>query len=252
MLDYAANSSRYWSVDTIKERFRAGVDDPDSQLMDLLGEESSSEAFWEDVETNLERGKIRLLFVADNIPSELKSIVEFLNEQMDPAEVLAVEIGHYEGHGEEALVPHVIGQTEAARQKKGSRTRKDWNEESFLTTAQDNLDSDVYEKFKRLYRFLKEESDSHSWGSGAQIGSCIFYWNELTTDGKSAFILNTEGRIRLQFKFMKDGYADRLRDELRGIGFDSGLDLVQPKFKTSWPPVTDEFIQVLRDIRDET
>jgi hypothetical protein len=33
-----------------------------------------------------------MLFVADKIPSELKRIVEFLNQQMDPAEVLAVEI----------------------------------------------------------------------------------------------------------------------------------------------------------------
>jgi len=32
---------------------------------------------------------IRMLFVADRIPAELRRIVEFLNEQMDPAEVLA-------------------------------------------------------------------------------------------------------------------------------------------------------------------
>ena len=39
-----------------------------------------------------EPSEIALSFVADEIPSELRRIVEFLNQQMDPAEVLAVEI----------------------------------------------------------------------------------------------------------------------------------------------------------------
>lgn len=38
-----------------------------------------------------------MVFVVDLIPNELKTIVEFLNEQMDPADVLAVEINQYIG-----------------------------------------------------------------------------------------------------------------------------------------------------------
>ena len=38
-----------------------------------------------------------MLFVADRIPAELRRIVEFLNEQMDPAEVLALELRPYQG-----------------------------------------------------------------------------------------------------------------------------------------------------------
>ena len=49
------------------------------------------------MKTNLQAGKIRLIFVADVIPSELRRIVEFLNQQMDPGEVLAVEIRQYAG-----------------------------------------------------------------------------------------------------------------------------------------------------------
>jgi hypothetical protein len=60
-----------------------------------------------------------MLFVADVIPPELRRIIEFLNEQMDPAEVLGVEIKQYVGEGMKTLVPRVIGQTAEAEGKKG-------------------------------------------------------------------------------------------------------------------------------------
>jgi hypothetical protein len=36
-----------------------------------------------------------MVFVADEIPLELARMVEFLNAQMDPAEVLAVEVKQF-------------------------------------------------------------------------------------------------------------------------------------------------------------
>jgi len=59
------------------------------------------------------------VFVADVIPHELRRVVEFLNEQMDPAEVLAIEIAQFLGTGVRTLVPRILGQTEAAQQRKG-------------------------------------------------------------------------------------------------------------------------------------
>jgi hypothetical protein len=56
-----------------------------------------------------------MLFVADAIPPELRAIVEFLNEQMSPAEVLAIEVGQYLGDGVRALVPTTIGATRKAQ-----------------------------------------------------------------------------------------------------------------------------------------
>jgi hypothetical protein len=48
------------------------------------------------------------------IPPELRSSVEFLNQQMDPAQVLAVEIRRFVGTSLNVLVPRVIGQTASA------------------------------------------------------------------------------------------------------------------------------------------
>ena len=76
--------------------------------------EADLEGFWQKVKTNLQAGKVRLIFVADEIPTETRRVVEFLNGQMDPAEVLAVQIKQYAGQGMKTLVPRVIGQTAEA------------------------------------------------------------------------------------------------------------------------------------------
>jgi len=48
-------------------------------------------------------------------------MVEFLKEQMDPAEVLAVEIKQFVGEDLKTLVPHVVGQTSRKKPQGGSR-----------------------------------------------------------------------------------------------------------------------------------
>src|SRR5262245_15939078 len=120
MLDYAANAVAYLPVETIRARFEALCKDrdPSEVIAQFLGETTAPEEFWQRVKTNLQAGRIRLLFVADEIPAELRRVVEFLNGQMDPAEVLAVEVKQYTGRGLQALVPRVIGQTAEAEGKK--------------------------------------------------------------------------------------------------------------------------------------
>jgi len=127
MLDYAANAVVYWPVDELRSRFEERLNaegrDPDDELFTRLDITSDQvEAFWQRVSTNLRSGKIRMLFVADQIPRELRRIVEFLNEQMSPAVVLALELRQFsaqaDGLGTRTLVPVVFGQTERAAQEK--------------------------------------------------------------------------------------------------------------------------------------
>ena len=72
MLDYAANSVRYWTIGEIRSKFEKNCEinnvDSEAELSELIGLESDSEKYWETVETNLQAGKIRLLFIADKIP----------------------------------------------------------------------------------------------------------------------------------------------------------------------------------------
>ncbi len=141
MLDYSANAVAYWPVEEIKAKFEArseaNGEDPEEMLTTLIGEEQTIDDFWQTVKTNLRSGKIRMVFLADNIPKELRRVVEFLNEQMDPAEVLAVEVKQFVGEGMTTLVPRVLGQTETARRRKsGTTAGKQWDEASFMTAVE--------------------------------------------------------------------------------------------------------------------
>ena len=51
------------------------------------------------------------MFVADEISIELRRVVDFMNRQIDSAEVLAGEIKQYVGGESKVLVPRVMGQT---------------------------------------------------------------------------------------------------------------------------------------------
>ena len=120
MFDYAANAIRYGDVDRIRHLFREGHEEPEEKLQRHLGV-FDPEAYWNKVRDNLDRGEIRMVFVADQIPSELRRIVEFLNGELVPAEVLGVEVTQYKGDGLKIPVPRVVGQTAEADLVRGVR-----------------------------------------------------------------------------------------------------------------------------------
>jgi hypothetical protein len=122
MLDYAANGVAYWPIDRIirahRETATALGRDPDAELASFL-DGGDTDAFWRQVEANLRSGRIRMVFVADRVPKELVRIVEFMNEQMRPAEVLAIEIEHFsDPSGMRTLVPRLVGATARAQAAK--------------------------------------------------------------------------------------------------------------------------------------
>jgi hypothetical protein len=123
MLDYAANGIVYWPAERLRSDFEARCAKDGLEPLDVfrssLGDDLDPDRFWDDVEQNLRSGRVRLLFVSDSIPPELRRVIEFLNERMSPTEVLGIEIKQYLGGGNlTTLVPRVVGQTEQARLQK--------------------------------------------------------------------------------------------------------------------------------------
>jgi hypothetical protein len=123
LLDYAANSVAYWQPRSIAAAFQATCEaagkDAKAELSRFLGEADPNE-FWEQVDANFSAGRVKLVFVADQIPRELARIVEFLNEQMR-ADVRAVELKWYDsGTGATTLVPRLIGETARAISQKAA------------------------------------------------------------------------------------------------------------------------------------
>jgi hypothetical protein len=123
MLDYAANSVRWLSLELLSQWYTDSCAEHGTGTVDGLATLLQTEApdvdsYWRGVEANLRSGRIRMVFVADQISPELQSIVEFLNEQMSPASIAAVELRPYSNGGERILVPRLIGATARAIEKK--------------------------------------------------------------------------------------------------------------------------------------
>lgn len=166
MLDYAANAVVYWPSDRIRslaEELYGGVEGLNDTIRSFLEEDSDSpagvESYWELVTQNLRTGNIRLLFVADIIPTELRRIIEFLNEHMPQVEVLGVEVRKYEGESVKALVPRVVGQTESARQQKKPAGKTTVDE--FLSKCDDK----VKQFFLELFDCAEAEGYTVLWGT---------------------------------------------------------------------------------------
>ncbi len=149
MLDYAANAQSYWPIDRIRsmaaDRY-GGMDSLEEEIHRLLASDALDEpsgrieAYWSRVDENLRNGHVRLLFVADELPRELRRVIEFLNEQMPRVEVLGIDVRQYAGENLKVLVPRLIGQTEFARQEKRSPTlRARTDARSFLDSCPEDV-----------------------------------------------------------------------------------------------------------------
>jgi hypothetical protein len=229
MLDYAANAVVYWPVEAIRARFeercRERGADQVKDLEAFLGIRSGVDEFWQRVKTNLQAGRVRMVFVADKVPPELRRIVEFLNGQMDPAEVLAVEIKQFVGQGLKTLVPRVIGLTAEAEKKKGGSgpAEKQWDEASFLealTQRHGPQDADVAHT---ILSWAKRNALRISWGRGAKDGS-FFPMLDWKGNKNSVISVWTYGRLEVQFQWMKErapfdseGKRQELRERLNRI-----------------------------------
>jgi hypothetical protein len=211
MLDYAANAVVYWPIESIRAQFEANSQaqglDPEERLSEFLEPDSDSEQFWQKAKTNLQAGKIRMIFIADEIPSELRRIVEFLNSQMDPAEILAVEIKQYVGKGLKTLVPRVMGQTAEAQKKKSSSRGPmiQWDEPSFFKELETRHGIEIAQTAREILEWAKKSVTSVEWGEGINGA----FTPVLNHNGKNHKLFSVRGKgiIRIYFLSYKEPFS---------------------------------------------
>lgn len=236
MLDYAANAVVHWPVEHMRERFAANCEkvgvDSEEKLREFLEDDREPEEFWEKADRNLKDRNLRLLFVSDVIPRELQSIVEFLNEQMDRTEVLAIEIKQFIGGGRTGLVPRVLGHTaKAADVKRGkARTRKD--EASFFEALEKRSSETEVRVARRILEWGKEKFSDVRWGS-ATFTTVLDYGSTSTLNPISVFSsekpgLNATIRLRLPRLMTRNAPFDRQEKQhqfLARLGRIPGVDI---------------------------
>jgi hypothetical protein len=201
MLDYAANCGSYWSVEQLKSDFvrtcEAAKKSADEVLSSLVGSDQNADEFWQHVKTNLIAGRMRLLFVADQIPAELRRIVEFLNKQMDPAEVLAIELRQFvSDNGLKTLVPMVYGQTQEAARKKGIGQFPGWDRSSVEEAVAKKVKAREQDTARRIIEWMEKDGRSLRFGVG-KTGSVAPDLRSVGVDTRPIY-LSTDGRLYFQ------------------------------------------------------
>jgi hypothetical protein len=234
MLDYAANGSLRWTAGFLQEAFAATCEktgaDPTRALEEFLEEDGRAESFWQSAESNLRAGRMRLLFVADEIPSELLRIVEFLNERMAPTEVLALELRYFTGGGYSTHVPRILGRTLAAvAQKEGSarsNARRAWDRESFLRDLEERTD---WEVARAIAAFLSEceRNFDITWGTGAQTGS--FTPRRPMISARGPISVYSDGRLDIKSSWLNDSPAaiewrERIKPRLESLDWRQAIN----------------------------
>ncbi|WP_109796406.1 hypothetical protein [Minwuia thermotolerans] len=133
MLDYAANGMNAMTAESLRAAFETSRDGAADDLAGFLGGDAASDDFWMRVREKLDARDLRLIFAANRIPSELRTIVEFLNEQMSTVEVLAVEVRQYVSGDLRMVSSELVGDTARAAQRKGSTpVGPRWTEDAFF------------------------------------------------------------------------------------------------------------------------
>ena len=202
VFEYATNFLAFRSVEWLQASVNAAAVkasvDPDEHLAEFLQDELTVAEFWDRVRQNLDAGRIRIVFVADAIPPELRRIVEFLDSQMSPARVSAVEVKQYAGGGETALVPRVVGQTARADARKGVSKGRTWDEDAFFTTLAAKRPPEEVAAARRIFEWVGQKQLRLWWGRGAVDGS---FYGMLGTPGgvHYTFGVLTSGRAQIQF-----------------------------------------------------
>ena len=238
MLDYAANAVVYWPIEKLRAQFEANCQvqgsDPERLLDDFLGPDADHEEFWQNAKTNLQAGKIRLVFVADEIPTELRRVVEFLNAQMDPAEVLAVEIRQYVGEGLQTLVPTVVGRTERKGTGRERGERWDWQRFSVELRRQSTV-AEVALAEDLLNFGTEITARPVEWGTGKDRGS--FTARLIVGDDRfSLFSIYTTGEFSVNWGWNSQRLGTDISEKYRSeVNKKLGVSFGRLSWERGWP-----------------
>ncbi len=173
MLDYASRAAG-WDVDQLRAQFKKNNEVTHPELVAAY----DTDEFWEKVSGNLSTSHLRLAFVADQIPSTLRILIEFLDTNMPKIDVYGVDVKRYRSGDTMMLVAETIESTtkEAARiQKEGFA----WDIDSFKDRMQKHGYEPEIPVLEKLLQRFKTFGLDYYFGQGPTNGRIIFTFGTL-------------------------------------------------------------------------
>jgi len=268
MLEYAANGHYYWSKDEMRTYAEQAAEKNgislEEEIKHLQPEEPESvDGFFQHVQDNLREGQVRLVFFMEESPPELKSVVDFLNKQMERSEVLLVEARQYEHNGTKIVTPILFGFTEEARQVKKTVSvttgqRRKWDKESFFNDARERLKEKEVSAIKQIFDKSQELKCELSWGTGKISGSFSAKWPHL--GAYSVYSVFSDGSITINYGSFKNTPEQKefiafFKEELASnVGFSAPVDYERryPNYKINdWSGKINDLLAVLELINEK-
>ena len=226
LLEYAAHAAQTWTAEELRRTFEDSANakghDPSQLLGRLLRTDVEPDAtdFWENVATNLTARRMRLLFIADEIPDPLERVVEFLNAQMPNIEVLAVEIKQFRGEETQTLVPRVLGRSANESAQGMTGRRRSINRETFLGQF---TSDEARNAAAQILDAARESGAVFEWGQRGGVsvrGHCSRWEQPITVAWLYSPSMNGTGWMRTRDFTFGAGILDydpAPDDELRAI-----------------------------------
>jgi len=249
MLDYAANGKEYWSAKDLENYARetaAGRGLNLEELLKRLAPDSDDDTarFFCRAEANLREGQSRLIFFLEESGWELRSIVKFMNDQMERTDVMIVEARKYSNGETTIVVPTLFGFTEEARRIKRvvtveSRTgitHGHWSEQD-LTKAIGDAAPNYQQAVVALIGGLKATGFAAVPGKGRRP-SLNFIWPAAGT--KSLLCVDADARLWFYLHVMFGSpLLEKLRSDL-AAALRGNLGIVPKDDEREYFPVAGE------------
>jgi len=200
LLEYAANGTYYWTAEQLQRHAHEANGNFESAFEHLHSTSQSVDEYFEALVGNLRRGRVRLVFVLDEVPMRLKSTIKFLTGKMPDIQVLAVELQQFSAEGHRLVVPHLIGPsdielTEASIANERRRVSNVWTESTFIAEVL-TKHPEQGAAIKELIHAVQDLGIRVTYGTG-KLGTVRFPLS--SNEVRNVLSLDTDGKLWLNF-----------------------------------------------------
>jgi len=244
-IEYLSHLQTEWSGDRFLEEAKEYWAKKEKAFEQIVQEKWGKEfdsLYLSQLQSNIDTANMRLIIAADSIPSELRRMIEFLNNT-SKFEILGLEVALYSDEKDpenKYLIPALLGASEQARGRK-IITRSQWSKARFFEVVEESLLPEIKEKINNLYNFAKELTDRKpDWGTGKETGS---FTVKLDIDNHLYSILSvyTDGNISINIGWnhkrlteINKNISEKFRKEVNQIAKKS---ITKNSWENGWPKI---------------
>lgn len=198
MLDYASRVST-WNANDMRKRFHSNYED-DEELLALY----DTDEFWMQVSNYLKAERVKLVFVADRIPTSLKTLIEFMDRNMEDIEVYGVELRQYKTDEATMLTSNIVGTASVNAKCPTPRISIEWDAASLASYLLSHHQDDIMPVIDDLTDYANSLGLTCVFGHGSKFPSCQAKLGKTAVFSVSSWWRKTKGYISTASIFVPD------------------------------------------------